>query len=296
MSRGRIHQLSVSNGGVPKTAIEQVRITRLGLEGDSHDKPKIHGGPLRAVCLYALEEIAALAAEGHPISPGSVGENVTTEGIDWASLEPGMRLRLGADVRIEIVSFTAPCRTIAGSFSDGGFRRLDAVRNPGHARVYAEVLEEGVVRTGDAIEVLPADAGAPERAASAAEDASPPRIAYANVYVTDLARTLRFFHEDVGLAVQHEDAAFGYASLEAGPIRMGLAQIDAADEEQRKLTGRQTGIGFAVADLEAAHARLAARGVDFPMKPARQPWGGFMAMFADPDGNLFYLDELASDT
>jgi len=29
------------------------------------------------------------------------------------------------------------------------------------------------------------------------------------------------------------------------------------------------------------------------MKPSKQPWGGFMAMFADPDGNTFYLDEIA---
>ena len=28
------------------------------------------------------------------------------------------------------------------------------------------------------------------------------------------------------------------------------------------------------------------------MPPERQPWGGFMAMFRDPDGNTFYLDQL----
>jgi uncharacterized glyoxalase superfamily protein PhnB len=26
------------------------------------------------------------------------------------------------------------------------------------------------------------------------------------------------------------------------------------------------------------------------MTPQKQPWGGYMAMFADPDGNIFYLD------
>lgn len=59
--------------------------------------------------------------------------------------------------------------------------------------------------------------------------------------------------------------------------------------------GRHTGVGFGVPDLRAAHARLEAAGVRFPMPPARQPWGGFMAMFADPDGNLFYLDELREE-
>jgi hypothetical protein len=28
------------------------------------------------------------------------------------------------------------------------------------------------------------------------------------------------------------------------------------------------------------------------MAPAKQPWGGFMGLFADPDGNLFYLDQV----
>ena len=31
------------------------------------------------------------------------------------------------------------------------------------------------------------------------------------------------------------------------------------------------------------------------MEPAKQPWGGFMALFSAPDGNVFYLDELATE-
>jgi predicted enzyme related to lactoylglutathione lyase len=73
---------------------------------------------------------------------------------------------------------------------------------------------------------------------------------------------------------------------------MGLARIDPGDASLRDLAGRQTGIGFGVRDLAKAHADLAARGVRFTMEPSEQPWGGFMAMFADPDGNVFYLDEM----
>ena len=36
------------------------------------------------------------------------------------------------------------------------------------------------------------------------------------------------------------------------------------------------------------------KGVTFTLKPARQPWGGYMGMFADPDGNVFYLDQAPS--
>ena len=37
-----------------------------------------------------------------------------------------------------------------------------------------------------------------------------------------------------------------------------------------------------------------ALGVAFPKPPERQPWGGFMALFADPDGNTYYLDEVSA--
>ena len=66
------------------------------------------------------------------------------------------------------------------------------------------------------------------------------------------------------------------------------------EEDQGELLGRHTGVGFNTADLEADHKRLAEQGVVFTMEPTRQPWGGFMALFADPDGNVFYLDEIAA--
>ena len=72
---GRIFQLSASGGGVPKLPVREVRIGRLGLEGDVQKHTKIHGGPDRAVCLYALEVICALQAEGHPVYPGALGDN-----------------------------------------------------------------------------------------------------------------------------------------------------------------------------------------------------------------------------
>ena len=45
-----------------------------------------------------------------------------------------------------------------------------------------------------------------------------------------------------------------------------------------------------VPDVDAAFSELCAKGVRFTMMPSKQPWGGYMAMFADPDGNIFYLD------
>jgi MOSC domain-containing protein YiiM len=80
----RIVQISVSPGGVPKRAVSSARVTTLGLEGDVQRDREHHGGPERALCLFSQERIRALQAEGHPVTPGSIGENVTLEGLDWS--------------------------------------------------------------------------------------------------------------------------------------------------------------------------------------------------------------------
>lgn len=118
-----------------------------------------------------------------------------------------------------------------------------------------------------------------------------PRIAYVNVYVRDLERACDFYEKTLGFEPMFKDGDHGYAAFGAGPIRLGLAVVG---EGQPELLGRHTGIGIDVDDLEAEHARLASAGVEFPMKPERQPWGGFMATLADPDGNVFYLDQISA--
>ena len=115
-----------------------------------------HGGPERAVCIYSLEKVRALQAEGHPIQVGSVGENLTVEGVPWQSVMPGLRLRIGDEVELEITSFTSPCKTIRRSFIDGHFVRISQKVHPGWSRVYARVIAEGEVRLGDRVEILPA--------------------------------------------------------------------------------------------------------------------------------------------
>jgi len=47
--------------------------------------------------------------------------------------------------------------------------------------------------------------------------------------------------------------------------------------------------------LEAQGERLLEQGVRFTMTPERQPWGGVMALFQDPAGNVFYLDQLRAE-
>lgn len=155
--RGSIVQVNVSPGGVPKLPVPEAVVTELGIVGDGHHDTENHGGPERALCLYALERIEALRAEGHPIAPGTTGENVTIAGIDWERVVPGARLRLGAGVIVEVTRYTTPCKTIRGSFADGDSNRIHHRLFPGWSRVYARVLRGGIIRPGDPVELLPGE-------------------------------------------------------------------------------------------------------------------------------------------
>ncbi|MEM7411195.1 MAG: VOC family protein [Myxococcota bacterium] len=116
-------------------------------------------------------------------------------------------------------------------------------------------------------------------------------IGYANVFVSDLERAVGFYRDVLGLPLEFGDGAHGYASFRAGAFRLGLAVADAGDGQW---IGRHTGLGFVTKDLVADHARLVAAGVTFASPPERQPWGGFIALLQDPDGNVFYLDEVSA--
>ena len=151
---GRIVQISVSRGGVPKTGVAQARVTALGLDGDAHRDAEHHGGAERAVCLYAMEAILNLQAEGHGIVPGAIGENVTVEGLDWSAVVPGSHLLLGETVLLQVTRYTSPCVNITRAFKDSDYARVSQKRHPGRSRVYARVLVPGSIRQGDPVRLL----------------------------------------------------------------------------------------------------------------------------------------------
>jgi MOSC domain-containing protein YiiM len=148
-----VHQVSVSDGGVPNRPVFEAKVSVSGVEGDRQRNLKVHGGPDRAVCLYSLELLERLQDEGHPIDAGSSGENLTITGLDWELMRPGTVLSVGPEVRLEVMSYTMPCQTNACWFREGEYQRISQKKNPGWSRVYAKVLREGVVRPGDAVEV-----------------------------------------------------------------------------------------------------------------------------------------------
>ena len=113
---------------------------------------------------------------------------------------------------------------------------------------------------------------------------------YVNVFVSNFQRSLDFYQAVLGLPLIFADEEFRYASFATPGAQLAIVETDQAD-----LVGRHTGIGLTVADLDAAHGELK-DSVQFVTDPEKQPWGGYMAIFADPDNNLFYLDQFTHST
>lgn len=149
---GSVARINVSNGGVPKLAVAQAEVGYRGLVGDRQGARQHHGRPWQALCLWSSEVINRFAHEGHPIAPGSAGENLTLASLDWSLVRPGMLLRIGT-VLAETSSWAIPCRHNAQWFTDGEFNRMSHDRGP-VARIYATVIEPGTVTSGDAVVVL----------------------------------------------------------------------------------------------------------------------------------------------
>jgi MOSC domain-containing protein YiiM len=149
-----VYQINLSDGGVPKRPVLEAVITTTGVEGDRQRNLKVHGGLDRALCLFSQDLIERLQDEGHSIEAGSTGENLTFAGLEWEKLKPGDRLQIGPDVQLEIMSYTIPCDQNAQWFRDRDYKRVSQKKNPGWSRFYAKVLREGVVRPGDAVEIL----------------------------------------------------------------------------------------------------------------------------------------------
>jgi MOSC domain-containing protein YiiM len=149
-----VHQISVSDGGVPKTPIDNAMIDDRGVVGDRQEDTVHHGSPDQALCLYSLEVIEGLQDEGHPIAAGSAGENLTVAGIDWSLVVPGVRLKVGSQVEIEITGYATPCSKNAQWFVDGDFTRMLQSRHQGESRLYARILTGGAVTTGAEVRLV----------------------------------------------------------------------------------------------------------------------------------------------
>ena len=159
--QGSIVQVNISPGGLPKRSIAEGWITPLGIEGDRHAHPQIHGGPRKAILVIAAEVVDALTEKGYPLFYGAMGENLTTRGIEIRDIRLGDQFRVGG-ATLEITQPRGPCSaldvygpTLKLDVYDQRVKQRD-YGSPrwGMSGFYASVIEPGAVREGDAITLL----------------------------------------------------------------------------------------------------------------------------------------------
>lgn len=111
------------------------------------------------------------------------------------------------------------------------------------------------------------------------------RVNWLEIKVTDLKKAIAFYRDVLGLKVKQEWSNYVIFDL-SGTTTFALMLGG------RK--GRKEGtpnIYFAVENLNEEYERLKEKGVNFVEPPKKQYWGGYAAVLADPDENLFYLTE-----
>lgn len=109
------------------------------------------------------------------------------------------------------------------------------------------------------------------------------------IFVSDWERAVRFYTETLGIPATFRSDELGWAQLATGQGQLALERTAPDDPEARELVGRFVGVSLGVADIDATHRTLAQRGVEFLAAPEKQPWGGVLAHFRDPDGNVLTL-------
>jgi len=98
----------------------------------------------------------------------------------------------------------------------------------------------------------------------------------------------RFYRDTLGLTPR--SAKSDFVNFDWSGVRLSVGvhdQVRGTSREARRLM-----INLTVADIRAAHERLTRAGVEFTRAPAREEWGGWVATFADPDGNILQLMQL----
>lgn len=115
-------------------------VTDVGLAGCAHARP----GSKRQLLVMDRETLEALE-----LLPGTIRENVTTEGLNVNGLELGETLRVGQAL-LEVTMICTPCG-LMDKIRQGLRREIRGRRG-----MLCRVLQGGVIRPGDVIERVPA--------------------------------------------------------------------------------------------------------------------------------------------
>lgn len=150
-----------------KESVDRIRVVEgWGVEGDAHagttvqHRSRVRFSPaqpnLRQVHLIHAELLDDLAAAGHPVGPGDLGENLTTRGLDLLGLPVGARLHLGDQAVVVVSGLRNPCKQIE-AFRPGLLEHVLRPRESGPpallAGVMGTVARSGDVVAGDPVEV-----------------------------------------------------------------------------------------------------------------------------------------------
>jgi len=98
----------------------------------------------------------------------------------------------------------------------------------------------------------------------------------------------RFYRDTLGLTPRSDKSDFINFDWNGLRLSVGVhAGVRGASREPLRVM-----LNLTVADIQAAHTRLAAAGVVFSRAPEHEEWGGWVATFADPDSNILQLMQL----
>ena len=98
----------------------------------------------------------------------------------------------------------------------------------------------------------------------------------------------RFYRDTLGLTPRSSKSDF--INFDWAGVRLSVGVHDGVHGVSREPLRMM--INLTVGDIQAVSARLARAGVAFSREPEREEWGGWVATFADPDGNTLQLIQL----
>ncbi|MGG2398039.1 MOSC domain-containing protein [Pseudomonas sp. SH1-B] len=145
-----------SRSGIAKTPRQEpLAVTTLGLAGDEQGDLRVHGGAEKAIHHYPSEHYAAWRRElgEHPLleQPGAFGENFSTTGWTEDDVCLGDVIRAGSAL-LQVSQGRMPCWKLSDRFgiADLALR----VQESGRTGWYYRVIEEGMVRAGDPLQLV----------------------------------------------------------------------------------------------------------------------------------------------
>lgn len=130
-----------------------VKVYIMGLESDSQSDLTIHGGLYKAVYAYPLEHYAWWKKNypEHSFELGAFGENLVTTGILESTANIGDVIKIGSTV-LRISQPRFPCYKLGVKFDDT--KMIVNFHRSMKSGFYFQVIKEGVIQSGDKIEIL----------------------------------------------------------------------------------------------------------------------------------------------